>query len=427
MANPAIRVDGLSKRYQIGAIQTTYRTFRDAIVDAVKAPLKRLRGSEPDAQSIWALRDVSLEIQRGEVIGLIGRNGAGKSTLLKVISRITEPTAGRAEVRGRVASLLEVGTGFHGELTGRENMYLNGAILGMSRQEIARKFDEIVAFAEVEKFLDTPVKRYSSGMYLRLAFAVAAHLGPEILLVDEVLAVGDAEFQKKCLKQMDQVGKQGKTVVLVSHQLSAVKSLCSRVIQLDRGRVLRDGAPKAVVHQYLTDGQVELRAGRTWPEGARPGNAQFQLVAMRAVDDEGEPQNLFYSSKPIHIEMEFDLAHLHSALLVGFDLIERDGTVLFRSNHADRDERDWPKLCVGRNRLRCTIPPGLLNQSSYFVAPKVGLHYMAWIIEGEPELGFEVSRDHSTSPFWVAERHHQVPGCIAPCLPWISLTPQGQA
>jgi lipopolysaccharide transport system ATP-binding protein len=248
----AIRVEHLGKRYRIGE-RERYRALRDTLADAVKAPLRRLRSSARKSvdNTIWALRDVSLEVARGEVLGVIGHNGAGKSTLLKILSRITEPTEGRAEVRGRVGSLLEVGTGFHPELTGRENIYLNGAILGMKRAEIARRFDEMVAFAEVERFIDTPVKRYSSGMYLRLAFAVAAHLEPEILLVDEVLAVGDAAFQKKCLGRMSDVAREGRTVLFVSHNLPSIEKLCRRVVVIDGGRVTMQGDPVECITAYL--------------------------------------------------------------------------------------------------------------------------------------------------------------------------------
>ena len=239
MTDLAIRVEHLGKRYRIGE-RERYRALRDTLADAVKAPLRRLRSPRSPRvvdNTIWALRDVSLEVAPGEVLGVIGHNGAGKSTLLKILSRITEPTEGRAEVRGRVGSLLEVGTGFHPELTGRENIYLNGAILGMKRSEITRRFDEMVAFAGVERFIDTPVKRYSSGMYLRLAFAVAAHLEPEILLVDEVLAVGDAAFQKKCLGRMSDVAREGRTVLFVSHNLPSIENLCQRVVVVDGGRI----------------------------------------------------------------------------------------------------------------------------------------------------------------------------------------------
>ena len=252
----AIRVENLSKMYRIGRAQQRHDTLRDALVAAVRAPLERLRrdshGYDDAKDTIWALKDVSFNVKRGEVVGIIGRNGAGKTTLLKVLCRITEPTEGRAVINGRVGSLLEVGTGFHPELTGRENIYLNGAILGMKRAEIERKFDEIVAFAEIEKFMDTPVKRYSSGMYVRLAFAVAAHLEPEILLVDEVLAVGDAAFNKKCLGKMGDVAREGRTVLFVSHNMAAVENLCSKAVLLENGQITSVGDVSHVVQWYLS-------------------------------------------------------------------------------------------------------------------------------------------------------------------------------
>jgi len=254
-----IKVENLSKKYVIGhQQQERYTALRDVLTNGAKAISRKItnpfRSTARDLnlEEFWALKNISFEIKQGDRLGIIGRNGAGKSTLLKILSRITEPTAGKASIKGRVASLLEVGTGFHPELTGRENIYLNGAILGMSKAEINKKFDEIVSFAEVERFLDTPVKRYSSGMYVRLAFAVAAHLEPEILIVDEVLAVGDASFQKKCLGRMDEIGREGRTVLFVSHNMSAIQSLCDRVIQLDNGEVVRDGNPADVVHEYTT-------------------------------------------------------------------------------------------------------------------------------------------------------------------------------
>ena len=276
---PIVRVESLSKQYRIGARRAGYDTLRESLVRAARAPLKSLRSQNGrhGSDTIWALKDISFDVAPGEVVGIIGRNGAGKSTLLKTLARITEPTKGKVELYGRLASLLEVGTGFHPELTGRENIYLNGAILGMHKAEIDRKFDDIVAFAELEKFLETPVKHYSSGMYMRLAFAVASHLEPEILLVDEVLAVGDAAFQKKCLGKMGEVAKQGRTVLFVSHNLTAVKSLCGRTLWLDKGQIVEAGDTDDVVLSYVQSGtQTTLR--RQWDDPATaPGGSDVRL------------------------------------------------------------------------------------------------------------------------------------------------------
>ena len=268
---PAIRVQNLSKQYRIGSRRSeSYQTLRESLVNAMKAPTAALRyrgSNDEQADKFWALKDVSFEVQPGEVVGLIGRNGAGKSTLLKLLSQITEPTNGRAELHGRVGSLLEVGTGFHNELTGRENVYMNGSILGMSRKEIDRKFDEIVAFAEMDRFLDTPVKRYSSGMYVRLAFAVAAHLDLEILLIDEVLAVGDSDFQKKCLRKMGTISQSGRTVVFVSHNLGLIHRLCERAVLLKQGQIACDGRAADVIEAYLNEG---LSYQGQWERSTKP-------------------------------------------------------------------------------------------------------------------------------------------------------------
>jgi len=365
------------------------------------------------------LKDVSFEIKQGEVVGIIGGNGAGKSTLLKILSRITEPTEGHAEIHGRVGSLLEVGTGFHPELTGRENTYLNGAILGMKKAEIERKFDEIVAFAEVEKFIDTPVKHYSSGMYVRLAFAVAAHLEPEILLVDEVLSVGDAQFQKKCLGKMKDVAKEGRTVLFVSHQLGAVKSLCSRAIQIRGGELVEDGEPESIIDHYLSEGSIGISPERIWknPE-ASPGDSQIKLQAIRVSNGSGEIKTVYRSSQPITIEIEFELFYEHSALFIGFDLINQSGVIVLRSCHNHQNGDDCQKIRHGLNRFQCIIPPGMLNNGVYFVAPRIGLNFIKWIVFNEVEVGFEVQMDHCFSPFWSAAHTAAFPGVIAPCLSW---------
>ncbi len=300
MTDIAIRVDRLSKQYRVGKVPA-YGTLRDALASLRKIPKRLLRRNETIADDrFWALKDVSFEVRRGEVVGIIGRNGAGKSTLLKVLSRITEPTEGEADIFGRVGSLLEVGTGFHPELTGRENIFLNGAILGMQRAEVMRKFDEIVAFAEVEQFIDTPVKHYSSGMYMRLAFAVAAHLEPEILIVDEVLAVGDAQFQNKCLGKMGEVARNGRTVLFVSHNMHAVGSLCERGLFLHHGRVVFHGSATESVTRYLEDARSNGKQA-TMPE-ARPGTGAWRFTAVKAakqVFESAEPKVFRFLAAPM--------------------------------------------------------------------------------------------------------------------------------
>jgi lipopolysaccharide transport system ATP-binding protein len=308
---PAISVRGVGKRYRLAdGERNSFRTFREAVTGVVAAPVRRLRRApRPAATDLWALDDVTFDVEPGEVLGVIGRNGAGKSTLLKVLSRIVAPTRGSVVLRGRVGSLLEVGTGFHPELSGRENIFLNGAILGMSRTEIRRKFDEIVAFSEVERFLDTPVKRYSSGMYMKLAFAVASHLEPEILLVDEVLAVGDAQFQKKCLGKMGEVSRQGRTVLFVSHTMTAVKSLCSRAILVEAGRIALDGSVDAVVDRYLSGGTDMGKTGIIPEDAPRhrdaPGEALFRSVRM--TDRAGNPTTQLYYGQPFRVHFVCDL------------------------------------------------------------------------------------------------------------------------
>ncbi len=286
MSDLAIRVENLSKQYKLGAKEKGYKTLRDSITDVFRAPFRRREGSKGPQGTFWALNGVNMEIRQGEVVGLIGRNGAGKSTLLKVLSRITEPTKGYADIVGRVGSLLEVGTGFHPELTGRENIYLNGAILGMRRAEIDSKFDEIVDFAEIEKFLDTAVKHYSSGMYLRLAFAVAAHLEPEILLVDEVLAVGDAAFQKKCVGKMSDVARQGRTVLFVSHNMAAIRQLCTSAFLLSAGQVVDSGSAEDVIRGYLQSTLADTNSDLTTIRD-RKGAGEIRFRSIRFEDEQG--------------------------------------------------------------------------------------------------------------------------------------------
>ena len=314
MSDIALRVQNLSKQYILGATKPRHDTLRDQIAHGVqrligghkvKQPVHEGRRPSPGPEKFWALNDVSLQVAQGEVLGIIGRNGAGKSTLLKILSRITEPTSGRAELYGRVASLLEVGTGFHPELSGRENVYLNGSILGMTRKDLARQFDQIVAFAEIERFIDTAVKHYSSGMYVRLAFAVAAHLDPEILIVDEVLAVGDAMFQEKCLTAMQDSASSGKTVLFVSHSMGSIQHLCTRAILLKDGRIVEDGPPRDVVKSYLSELSHAHEGGsvsvRDWPD--RMTNGQARIVHFEIADSSGE----VCSSVPVGGTVQFKI------------------------------------------------------------------------------------------------------------------------
>jgi lipopolysaccharide transport system ATP-binding protein len=310
MSDSVIRVENLSKKYILGHKEEGYKTFRGAMTNATKSLVSAFnprakKEANRSRDEFWALNDVSFEIKQGDRVGIIGRNGAGKSTLLKVLSRITEPTSGSIRIKGRVASLLEVGTGFHPELTGRENIFLNGAILGMSKVEIESKFDEIVAFAEVEKFLDTPVKRYSSGMYVRLAFAVAAHLEPEILIVDEVLAVGDAQFQKKCLGKMQDVASEGRTVIFVSHQMAAISNLCSSCIVLQSGKLLFSGRTEYAITKYLESGAKSQQDGIKNIKAFRPSWAKSLITSARVLDSKGQEQTNFPLGSDITFEMTF--------------------------------------------------------------------------------------------------------------------------
>lgn len=353
---PAIRVENLSKMYRLGETQSNgYRTLRESIMDGVAALWPGQGGeSQPKAATtLWALRDVSFEVRRSEVLGVIGRNGAGKSTLLKILSRITEPTGGRVEMRGRIASLLEVGTGFHPELTGRENIYLNGSILGMTRREIDAKFSEIVAFSEIGPFLDTPVKRYSSGMYVRLAFAVAAHLESEILVVDEVLAVGDAAFQQRCLRKMHEIARSGRTVFFVSHNLASVRSLCQKAIVLDRGTLISEGRADEQVACYLADlarFAQEPLAQRT----DRKGNGRARLVDLLLTDEGGARVDTVTAGSSLGIAVDYRTQAIGSRATLAFSCWSAEGHKVF---HLDNQSRgtDLPPLSA-EGRIVCRIP-----------------------------------------------------------------------
>ena len=359
---PIIRVQGLGKQYQIGGPTTPYSTLRETIMDLARKPVRALRGNG-NSSSIWALKDVEFEVAPGEIVGIIGRNGAGKSTLLKILSRITEPTIGRAELYGRVGSLLEVGTGFHPELSGRENIFLNGSILGMTRREIEDKFDEIVAFSEVEKFVDTPVKRYSSGMYVRLAFAVAAHLQPEILIVDEVLAVGDYAFQQKCLNKMQDVSTGGRTVLFVSHNMGAISRLCQRCIVLDQGRIVASGPTAEAVQTYMTSGLME-RAEYTQSESA--GKA-MNLLRVALVDEGGEARSEVRYDDKLRFVLEYEINQTVSGASVGMALFTFDGTCALASADFDSHTELLGTRSPGRYQTTVDIPPCWLNTGRYTV------------------------------------------------------------
>lgn len=433
----AIRVEGLSKRYRIGAAVGTaglggYRTLRDALLEHLQASVRKFTAPRRDAaadgddNTIWALHDVTLDIKRGEVVGIIGRNGAGKSTLLKILSRITEPTSGFAETYGRVGSLLEVGTGFHPELTGRENIFLNGAILGMKRVEIARKFDDIVAFAEVERFIDTAVKHYSSGMYMRLAFAVAAHLEPEILLVDEVLAVGDSRFQRKCLNKMQSVGQEGRTVLFVSHNMPAVTRLCERVILLDGGSVVHDGPARGVVGLYMAS-ESGTAAARIWADPARaPGGAAARLRAVRVLADDGRVSDAVDIRRPVALEMEYDVLKGGYLLLPYFDLHNAEGVCVFSTNDNDPAWRKRRRP-AGRWVSRVTISGNLLAEGMLFVmAGLVAVDPFMKQFEERDAVAFQVVDSHdgdSARGDWVGE----VDGVMRPLLPWTSRLAAGES
>lgn len=422
----AITVENLSKKYIIGhQPRERYTALRDVLANGAKRFAQKLAHPfaqpEDDAthETFWALKDVNFTIQEGDRVGIIGRNGAGKSTLLKILSRITEPTSGRIKIRGRVSSLLEVGTGFHPELTGRENIYLNGAVLGMGKAEITRKFDEIVAFAEVEKFLDTPVKRYSSGMYVRLAFAVAAHLEPEILIVDEVLAVGDAQFQKKCLGKMEDVGKEGRTVLFVSHNMNAVEQLCKSAMLLDRGEMQRFSPDiRAVVTQYLF-GINEGRAVSNWlNRGDEFLNPWFKPLRFQITDQDGNGLIMpIHNDQETWVTIEAEITELDPALTIGYAIYADDGTLLYWSYQTDQAEERWPKLERGICMLKSRIPSRLLNEGDYRLELLGGLHFRRWLFEpgkSAPSVLFQIRGGLSDSPYWMIRR----PGMLAPVLSW---------
>lgn len=398
MGDIAIRVEEIGKKYRIGKAEK-YKTLRDTLASAFTAPFLKvgrvLRGEAADDtgpdDEIWALQGISFDVRQGEVIGVIGGNGAGKSTLLKILSRITEPTTGFAEIHGRVGSLLEVGTGFHQELTGRENTYLNGAILGMNKKEIDEKFDEIVAFSEVGKFIDTPVKHYSSGMYLRLAFAVAAHLEPEILIVDEVLAVGDAGFQQKCLGKMGAVAKEGRTVLFVSHNMGAITQLCGRAVQLEKGRLKRSGSAGEVVAAYLSSvAGTELKS--SWSdESSNPNGGDVQFRSARLLSTDEQPLSIASFNESPLIEIAYEVKVPIRNLSVTCLLHDSMNNLVFES--MDTDMPEWNGSVREPDVYRATtrIPPSLLKPGRYQLSFAAFVEGVRVIARLDRVLTFDVS------------------------------------
>lgn len=365
MGDTAVRVEQLSKQYRLGAAQAPATTLAGALTRGVRRLWRPQPAVAPAAEHLWALRDVSFEIKKGEVFGVIGSNGSGKSTLLKILSRVTDPTKGRAVLTGRFCGLLEVGTGFHPELTGRDNVYLSGAILGMSRREIARKFEEIVAFAEVDAFIDTPVKHYSSGMYVRLGFSVLAHMDPDILIVDEVLAVGDVRFQKKCMGKMEDVGQQGRTVILVSHDMPAITRLCKRALLLNRGEVVREGAAYEVVDHYLHAGHI--KPCEEWPDPAQaPGNEVVRLRAVRVKTAAGQVADVIDIRKPMRVEIEYDILKAGHTVVAQFGFNTEDDVIAFVVNDRDPVWYRRPRP-TGRYVSTAWIPGNFLSEGTMIV------------------------------------------------------------
>ena len=415
---PVVKIENVSKRYLIGGLHPGYMTFREMLGGLVAAPWRKLRGDGDGRQAVWALKDINLEVQEGELVGVIGHNGAGKSTLLKILSRITKPTTGQVELRGRVGSLLEVGTGFHPDLTGRENIYLNGAILGMTRVEIARKFEEIVHFAEIEKFLETPVKHYSSGMYVRLAFSVAAHLEPEILMMDEVLAVGDAAFQQKCLDKMRDIRREGRTIFFVSHDMAALARLAKRVVLLVGGQIVSDGPAQEVVREYLSSG---WRAGaeRAWPVASEaPGDEIARLRRVRVRTEDGETTTAVDIRRAIGVEITYDVLEEGHALAPVVELYNEEGTELFSTHDTGAEWRRRPRP-RGRYASTVWIPGNLLAEGSLLAHVSLMSHHPSTLLHAHaPDaVAFQII-DGQSGDSARGDYLGPMPGVVRPLLKW---------
>ncbi len=420
MTDTAIKVEGIGKLYRIGATQDRPDTLRDLITSNLQKTRRIFSRKQRQLlnaeNAIWALKDVSFEVQKGQVLGIVGRNGAGKSTLLKILSRVTDPTEGYGEIHGRVGSLLEVGTGFHPELTGRENIYLNGAILGMHRKEIETKFDEIVAFSEVEKFIDTPVKRYSSGMYLRLAFSVAAHLEPEILVVDEVLAVGDAEFQRKCLGKMGDVAQQGRTVLFVSHNMSAILRLTQETLVLEKGKILMRGETASAVDYYLNLGRSK-QGERVWDQDEIPlDSAPFMPIAVRILDLEGKVADTVRSVDGFDIEVTYQLTEPVTGLRVGLYMTTTRGEPVFTTFDTDAPDKfaTYTNRDAGKYVSICHIPANLMNEGRFVIGMNASSYRIRRYFQDEQVLTFTVDATGAPGTQWPEPR----PGAVRPEFKW---------
>jgi lipopolysaccharide transport system ATP-binding protein len=434
-SNIAIKVDNIAKRYRIGVKENSSEHFAGALIDLIKSPLKNFKkyralykfdddhadpnayGNKDHPDILWALKDITFDLKRGEVLGVIGRNGAGKSTLLKILSRITYPTRGNAQINGRVSTLLEVGTGFHPELTGRENVYLNGTILGMTKSEIDHKYDEIVDFSGVEKFIDTPVKRYSSGMTVRLAFSVAAHLSAEIIIVDEVLAVGDSDFQKKCIAKMEDAGQLGRTVLIVSHNMASITRLCSRAILIEDGFIKVDGPADEVVKEYLT-GDTGTTSEKVWNSIAEaPGKDISALMAVRVMDENGQVRESFDIRQPIFLEMVYEVMREGFVLLPHFSLTTETGIIVFQTLENDPQWRG-KKRARGNYVSRVEIPGNFLSEGILYVSCNLITMYPNILQFSEKQtIAFQVVDSHESDSAR-GDWHGNLSGVIRPLLDW---------
>jgi lipopolysaccharide transport system ATP-binding protein len=419
--HPAVVAEGISKLYRIGEYKAGYETLRDTAADAARR-LRRRERRNTSATELWALDDVSFEVKAGEVVGFIGHNGAGKSTLLKVLTRITPPTRGRATIHGRVGSILEVGTGFHPELTGRENVLLNGAVLGMSRREVLSKFDEIVEFSGIGQFIDTPVKRYSSGMYVRLAFAVAAHLEPEVLIIDEVLAVGDHEFQQRCMGRIEDISGSGRTVLFVSHDMQAVSRLCDRAYWLEKGRVMLEGPSESVVAQYL-QGRSGSGAERSWPLEEAPGSVRGRITRARVVDVDSHTRNAVDVRERVGIEIDWFVEQVSEVpIFPKIKLTNQRGEVIF--NALDTDDRWHGIASPGQYLSTAWIPSHLLNEGFVSVDVAIvtlGMPKLANVVNLPAVISFHVQDVGDDGASSKGRYTGQVKGVVRPLLEWTTV------